>query len=235
MKVVFLQDVPNVASAGDVKEVADGYARNFLIPRKLAVLASSQAMSQVVTIEKAKAKTDAELTELAGRLDGQEVKLKAHAGAKDRLYGSITSADIAAELEKVTKISVDKRKIELEEPIRQLGDYEVVIRLGKDIVPKIKVNVTEEEEAPKEEKKKPAKKAAKKAEAEPEKKAAKKTTKAAAKKETKAKATPKKATKATKEKKAAETKKASEKKAAPKKKTATKTTKAKKTEKKEES
>jgi large subunit ribosomal protein L9 len=239
MKVVFLQDVPNVASAGDVKEVADGYARNFLIPRKLAALASSQAMSQAVTSEKVKAKTDTELVELAGRLDGQEVKLKAHAGAKDRLYGSITSADIAAELEKVTKITVDKRKIELEEPIRQLGDYEVVIRLGKDIMPKIKVSVTEEEEAAKEEKKKPAKKAAKtkKAEAEP-KKAAKKTTKAAAKKETKAKAAPKKAaktTKAPKEKKATETKKAAEKKAAPKKKTTTKTTKAKKTEKKEES
>jgi large subunit ribosomal protein L9 len=201
MKVVFLQDVPNVARAGDVKQVADGYARNFLIPRKLAALASPQAMSQVVSGDMARAGTDAELVALAKQLDGQGVSLKAHAGAKDRLYGSITSADIAAELERVTKISVDKRRIELEEPIRMLGSYEVVIRLGKDIMPKIKVNVTEEETPAKEEKKAPK---AKKAEAETKKITAKKATKT---------------TKATKEKKTAE------KKAAPKKKTTKKTTK----------
>jgi large subunit ribosomal protein L9 len=181
--------------------VADGYARNFLIPRKLAALASPQAMSQVVSGDMARARTDTELVALAKQLDGQEVSLKAHAGAKDRLYGSITSADIAAELERVTKISVDKRRIELGEPIRMLGSYEVVIRLGKDIMPKIKVNVTEEEAPAKEEKKAPK---AKKAETETKKITAKKATKT---------------TKATKEKKTAE------KKAAPKKKTTKKTTK----------
>jgi len=207
MKVVFLQDVPNVARAGDVKEVADGYARNFLIPRQLAALATAEAMSRVTTGDVAKARADAEMVALAKQLDGREVNLKAHAGAKDRLYGSVTSADIAAGLEKVTKITVDKRKIELAEPIRQLGSYEVAIHLGQDIMPKIRVNVTEAEEAPKEEKKK-APKAEKKAEAKPKKEA---------------KATAKKKTEATK------------KKAAPKKKAATKTTKAKTTKKKEES
>jgi large subunit ribosomal protein L9 len=214
MKVVFLQDVPNVAKAGDVKQVADGYARNFLIPRKLAALASPQAMSQVVTSDKAQARTETELVELARQLEGKEVSLKAHAGAKERLYGSITSADIAAELESATGLVVDKRKIELDEPIRQLGSYELTIRLGKEITPKIKVNVIEEapvkEEPPKKEKKPKAPKA--------EKKPAKKETKATKKKEAKA-------TKETKATKKAET--------APKK-TKKTATKAKTTKKKEE-
>jgi large subunit ribosomal protein L9 len=181
MKVVFLQDVPNMAKAGEIKEVAAGYGRNFLIPRKLAALASPQATSQIETRDKTEAKENAELVELASQLEGKEVNLKAKAGAKERIYGSITSADIAAELESITGIEVDKRKIELDEPIRQLGSYEVSIRLAKDILPKIKVTVTEEE-APKEEKKpaKAKKRAAKeKAPAEAEKKkAAKKSEKA---------------------------------------------------------
>jgi large subunit ribosomal protein L9 len=218
MKVVFLQDVPNVAKAGEVKEVAAGYGRNFLIPRKLAVLASPQAMSQVVTSDKTEAKLSDELVELAHQLEGKEVSLKAHAGAKDRLYGSITSADIAAELESVTGLVVDKRKIDLEEPIRQLGSYEVAIRLGKDIMPKIRVSVTEEETV--KEEKKTAKKAPK-AEKKPEAEAKPKKTKTTVKKATKAK--PKKEAKATKEKKVAK------KETAPK-----KTTKAKATKKKEE-
>lgn len=218
MKVVFLQDVPNVAKAGEVKEVAAGYGRNFLIPQKLAALASPQAMSQVVTIDKTKAKVSEELVDLAGQLEGKEVSLKAHAGAKDRLYGSITSADIAAELESTTGLVVDKRKIELDEPIRHLGSYEVSIRLGKDMVPKIMVTVTEEEAPAKEEEKPPkkAKKAAKKA-PKKEKKAPKAET--ALKKETKATKA-----KATKEKKTAK------KEASPKK----TTKKAKTTKKKEE-
>jgi large subunit ribosomal protein L9 len=210
MKVVFLQDVPNVAKAGEVKEVAAGYGRNFLIPRKLAALASPQAMSQVVTSDKAQARTDEELVELAQQLDGKEVSLKAHAGAKERLYGSITSADIAAELEKVTKITVDKRKIELAEPIRQLGSYELTIRLGKDITPKITVNVIEEETK---EEEKPAKKA---------KKVAKKETKAEKKPAKKEPEAEPKAKKAKTTKKATKEKKPAEKKAAPKKKTTTK-------------
>ncbi len=156
MKVVFLQDVPNVASVGEIKEVADGYARNFLIPKKLALLAGPSAVSTMEAQLKAKARNqdqiEAELVELANRLEGKEVILRAQVGAEDRLYGSITSADIAAELESTTGLAIDKRKIELAEPIRQLGSYEVAIRLGKDIVPKIRVSVTEEE-TPKEEEK----------------------------------------------------------------------------------
>ena len=149
MKVVFLEDVPKVAKAGDTKEVADGYGRNFLIPRKLAVQATPAAVGSWKTqLEKrvhTQAETETELQELAGKLDGKEVVLSALTGGKERLYGSVTTADIAAELERTTGLVVDKRKIELPESIRQVGSYEVVIRLGKDITPKVKVTVTEKE------------------------------------------------------------------------------------------
>ncbi len=142
MKVVFLEDVPNVARAGEIKEVASGYGRNFLIPKKLALPASSPAISLIEAQRKISARnqqqTETELAELANQLDGRDVFLKAQVGAKDRLYGSITNADIAAELESVTGLVIDKKKIELAKPIRQLGSYEITIRLAKDIIPKIK-------------------------------------------------------------------------------------------------
>ena len=149
MKVVFLKDVPNVARAGEIKEVANGYGRNYLIPKNLALLAKSSAISLTAAQRKIEAQGQvdnmAEIVKLADQLDGIEVTLKARAGAKDRLYGSVTSADIAAELEATTGLVVDKRKMELAEAIRQLGSYEVAIRLAKDVVPKIKVMVTEKE------------------------------------------------------------------------------------------
>jgi len=196
MRVVFLQDVPNVAKAGEIKEVAAGYGRNFLIPKKLAALARPQVTSQIETRDKTKTKLNAELIELANQLEGKEVSLKAKAGAKDRLYGSITSADIAAGLNSATGLVIDKRKIELAEPIRQLGSYEVSIRLAKDIVPKIRVSVTEEEA--KAEEKPPKKKAAKKEKAPKKEEKAQKKKKVTPKKETK---TTRKAEKAPKEKK----------------------------------
>ena len=154
MKVVFLEDVPNVAETGEVKEVADGYGRNFLIPRKLAVLADAKAANIVEARLKKKARiqaeTEAEMRELAQQLEGKEVILKARSGAKGRLYGSITNADITEELSKSTGLVVDKRVIELEEPIRQVGSYEIAIRLTKDIMPKIKVTIVEEEKEGKE-------------------------------------------------------------------------------------
>lgn len=147
MKVIFIQDVSNVAKAGEIKEVADGYGRNFLIPRKLATLMSNSSVvsnieAQLRTRARNEEQLKGELTELAEQLDGKEVSLKAQVGAKDRLYGSITSADIAAELESTTGVTIDKKKIELAEPIRQLGTHEVIIRLAQDITPRIKVTIT---------------------------------------------------------------------------------------------
>jgi large subunit ribosomal protein L9 len=199
MKVIFLQDVPQVAQAGQIKEVADGYARNYLIPRKLAALAQSQAVSQVESkVKKLEIRLTAEMQEVASQIEGKEISLQAKAGAKDKLYGSITSADIAAQLQSATGLEIDKRKIELEEPIRQLGSYEITLKLGKDIAPKIKVTVTEEEAEEKPVKKE--KKAAKKKEApKTEKKPPKKEKKAPEKKE-KAAETKKKPTKAAEKK-----------------------------------
>lgn len=145
MKVIFVKDVSGVARAGEIKEVADGYGRNFLIPQHLALLFSPAARNVVGAKRKKEASMEAESGELASQLEGKEIVLKAKAGAKDRLHGSITSADIAAELQKNTGIAVDKRKVELAEPIHQLGSYEVAIKLGKDAAPRIKVIVAEEE------------------------------------------------------------------------------------------
>jgi len=148
MKVIFLQNVPNVARAGEIKEVADGYGRNFLIPKKIAMLATPSATitieAQHRITERSQAQTEAEMTDLAQQLEGKEIILKAKAGASDRLFGSITSADIASELQNTTGLVVDKKKIELVEPIRQLGSYEIAIKLAKDTASKIKVIVEKE-------------------------------------------------------------------------------------------
>lgn len=147
MKVIFLQDVPKVAGAGEIKEVADGYGRNFLIPQKLALRATSEVINAVKVQRESEvrgqARTEAELLELAKQLEGKEIVLLVRAGAKKRLYGSITAADIAAKLKQVGFV-VDKRRIELNSPIRQVGSYDVAVRLAKDIVPKIRVIVSEQ-------------------------------------------------------------------------------------------
>lgn len=149
MKVVFLQDVHNVARGGDIKDVADGYARNYLIPKQLAAQADPKMMNVIEARVKVSARiaaqTESEMLELAGLLDSQEITLKARSGVEGRLYGSVTPADIAAEIEKATNCVIDKRKIELENPIRHLGNYEVPIRLAREIVPTIILTVVEEE------------------------------------------------------------------------------------------
>lgn len=149
MQVIFLEDVPNIGKAGQIKEVADGYGRNYLIPNKLAAPAWPQDIKDVEAQIKARArqaaKTEAEMKALAAMLEGKGITLKARAGQQERLYGSITAADISAGLETGLSITVDKRKIELAEPIHQLGAYDVPIRLGKDIVTTIKVTIVAEE------------------------------------------------------------------------------------------
>jgi large subunit ribosomal protein L9 len=169
MKVVFIEDVPDVAEAGEIKEVADGYGRNYLIPRKLAILADGRATQIVEARKKRKARieaeTEAEMRELAKQLEGLDMVIKAKAGAKDRLYGSITNADIAEELSIRAGLEIDKRKIELETPIHEIGSYDIPIRLTKDIIPKVKLSVIEEEKAEGEDKKETKPKAKKKAKA----------------------------------------------------------------------
>ena len=147
MKVLFISDVTNVARAGEIKDVPAGYARNYLIRKKLAVVADSaattvHAQAQIKVAREAAAKTG-ELTALAQELEGKEITIKARSG-KEKLFGSITSGDIADNLLKSFGLTVDKKKIELTEPIHRLGIYEVMIKLSGDLQPKIKVNVIEE-------------------------------------------------------------------------------------------
>jgi large subunit ribosomal protein L9 len=150
MKVIFMEDVVNVGKAGQIKEVSDGYGKNFLIPHKLAVPASLGDIKNVEAQIKARAKiaanSEAEMKALAAELENKELIIKTKVGKESRLYGSITSADVAAALESSLKIIVDKRKIEMAEPIRTTGTFEVGIKLAKEIGAKIKVTVVSEAE-----------------------------------------------------------------------------------------
>jgi large subunit ribosomal protein L9 len=150
MKVVFLQDVPNVARAGDTKEVADGYARNYLLAKNLAVIARPGAAEDVKAHLESRAQTE-KFKKLADQLEGKEIVLKVKLGAKGRMHGSVGAADISKELKNAFDLEVDKRKIELAEPIRQVGNYEITIKLAKDVNPKIKVNIIEKEKPAEEE------------------------------------------------------------------------------------
>lgn len=149
MKVIFIEDVPNVGRAGEIKTVADGYGRNFLIPKKLAAMASESAISnakaQTEKRIKERAKTESELRQLGAQIDGKEVVVTAKTGGKEKLYGSVTGEDIAIALMESFDVVVDKRKIEIPESIRQVGTYDVTIHLGTDIDPTIKVTVKQQE------------------------------------------------------------------------------------------
>jgi large subunit ribosomal protein L9 len=150
MKVVFIQDVPNVAKAGDVKEVSDGYSRNYLLPRKLAVIATPAELKNLELQRQANSRrevrTGQEAEAFAKVLQDTTVVLKMRAGTKEKLYGSVTSADIAKEIKKLTKQEVDKRKIELPEPIRELGGHQVSIKLTKDVTATVNVVVEQDTE-----------------------------------------------------------------------------------------
>lgn len=148
MKVVLIQDVSRLGVVGDVKDVADGYARNYLLPKGLAEIATTAALQRVEAerrkAEHLQAQVEVEITSMAHILDGAQITLKAKVGAQERLYGSITSSDIAEELQRVTGLEIDKRRIELGEPIRQLGEHDILVRLSREIVPTVKVVVEEE-------------------------------------------------------------------------------------------
>lgn len=149
MKIVLLEDIANVGRAGEVKEVADGYGRNFLLPKQLALLATPSALKAVeAQLQKKREKQQrfaAELTKLAQQLEGLLITFQEKASSEDRLYGSVRDSDIARELNQLTGLDIAREKIELEEPIRQLGEYEVTVRFSQDLAPKIKVIVTREE------------------------------------------------------------------------------------------
>ncbi|MBR6667035.1 MAG: 50S ribosomal protein L9 [Clostridia bacterium] len=144
MKVILLQDVKGVGKKDTIVNAADGYARNFLFPQKLAVEATPGAMKGIEKMRKAEADREAErraqATETAGKLRGQKVNMQVKCGSQGRLYGSITSAEVAAELEKQHGVKIDKRDIKCEN-IRVVGDVEIEVRVYKDINAKMTVHV----------------------------------------------------------------------------------------------
>ncbi|EQA3594249.1 50S ribosomal protein L9 [Enterococcus hirae] len=151
MKVIFLQDVKGKGKKGDVKEVPNGYAQNFLLKNNLAKEANKSSISQLAGQKKAQEKQEAEILEeakeLKGFLEKEEtvVELKAKAGEDGRLFGSIPSKQIAEGLNKQYKVKLDKRKIELNNPIRTLGYTNVPVKLHHEVTATIKVHVVAEE------------------------------------------------------------------------------------------
>jgi len=145
MKVLFKRDVPDVAKAGQVKDVADGYARNFLIPRGLAVAATSGALKQVADLQAAAARHAAEEEQdargLKQRLESQPIVIEAKAGSQGRLYGSITTADVATAIQKQIGASVDRRDLEISDPVRQVGSHEVTARVHRNVIANVTIEV----------------------------------------------------------------------------------------------
>ena len=151
MKVLLVQDVDKLGGAGEVKEVSGGYGRNYLIPKGFAVLATrgqvKQAEERIAANRKRQeaARKDAEA--LAGRISGQTLSFTAKVGELDRLYGSITSADIAEKIQSQTGVEIDRRKIDLDEPIKRIGIYPIKVRLMASLEPLVNVVVEGEEGA----------------------------------------------------------------------------------------
>ncbi|MGB9840472.1 50S ribosomal protein L9 [Thermovenabulum sp.] len=147
MKVILIQDVKNLGKKGDVVNVADGYARNFLFPKNLAIEASSGNIAKLEqekkAVENKKEREKREALELAKKIENYTLTLKVKAGEQGKLYGSINTKDIAEGLKEQLKIDIDKRKIVLQEVIKTLGVYEARAKIHPEVEAKFKINVIE--------------------------------------------------------------------------------------------
>lgn len=160
MKVILLQEVPGLGKPGDVKEVANGYARNYLLPHQLVTAATPGELANLQQrvsasqrrVEKQRQEHDA----LATRLAAVTLTFAVRVGRGDRLYGSVTSQDIANALDEQEHLTVDRRAIQLREPLRSLGTFEVSVRIAPKIEPKVKVTLIANQQAAGEEGEAPA-------------------------------------------------------------------------------
>ncbi|PYV53914.1 MAG: 50S ribosomal protein L9 [Acidobacteria bacterium] len=147
MEVILKEDVPKLGSRGDVVKVAEGFGRNYLLPRRLAIQATSankkviEQMKAAAVRRSAKEKVQAE--ELAKQFDGVSVSFTRRAGEQDQLFGSVTSSDIAEALSK-KGFDMDRRKIQLHEPLKSLGEFTVPLKLHKDVTAHFKVLIEKE-------------------------------------------------------------------------------------------
>ena len=146
MKIMLTKDVENIGQAGEIKDVADGYGRNFLIPRKLAVVAGRGVEAEARRIREAAARREAkdreEARELAEEIDNKTVVVRLKVGAEDRVFGAITNEDIAKAIKQQHQVEVDRRRIELKEPLKQLGEHQVPLHLHRDVQAHINLIIT---------------------------------------------------------------------------------------------
>jgi large subunit ribosomal protein L9 len=151
MKVILLQDVDNLGKAGDLKDVANGYARNYLLPRKLAAGATPALLAnhkqRIAAEQRRREKQAEESRQQAEQLGQVTLTFKARVGREGRLYGSITSQDIAAGLRESQGITIDRRMIDLPNPIRMVGTFKVPVKLAPKLEPELTVNVIDEKES----------------------------------------------------------------------------------------
>ena len=147
MKVILLKDIKGSGSKGDVINVSDGYARNYLFPRGLAIEATKANLNELKNKEKAEEKRKEqaaqEAREIADKLSDITLVIKAKSGENGKLFGSVTNKEIAQELKKQHKISIDRKKIVLDEPIKQLCEMEVDVKLYPEISGKLRIRVEE--------------------------------------------------------------------------------------------
>lgn len=150
MKVMLVKDVYKLGRAGDIKKVADGYGRNFLLPQGFAVLATAGALKQAERVRKQaeirRAEQNSELKGLADQIQGVTVTFAAKAGETGKLYGSITTQDVATAISEQTRFEVKKQQVDMQ-PIRNLGEFTAHVRLTMDLVPEVKIIVHREGEA----------------------------------------------------------------------------------------
>lgn len=148
MKVILQQDVKGQGKKGSVINVSDGYARNFLFPKGLAIEANASNINNLnQKVEAKKHKEEEELKqakELSAKISDIKVTVKAKAGENGKIFGSVTSKEIADELNKQHKISIDKRKIQLDEPIKILGTQNLDVKIHSQVTAKLQVNVVQE-------------------------------------------------------------------------------------------
>jgi large subunit ribosomal protein L9 len=145
MKLILTQEVTGLGTPGDVVEVKDGYGRNYLVPRGFAIAWTKGGEKQVAAIRGARSarevKSLEEAQQVRATLENTKVRLPAKAGANGRLFGAITTADVAEAVAKVGGPKVDRRKVELPQPIKSLGDYSVLVRLHPEVQAKVAVSV----------------------------------------------------------------------------------------------
>lgn len=151
MKVILLHEVPGLGKPGDVKDVAPGYARNYLLPRQLVTVATAGALAnlqqRVAAAQARAAKQRASNETLAEKLGNAVLTFAVRVGRGDRLYGSVTSQDIAGALLELEHLAIDRRLIQLKEPLRALGEFDVPVRIASGIEPKVKVRIISREAA----------------------------------------------------------------------------------------